>query len=112
MTHTTHSTRTLAAILLLAAGGAHASDVADAAVKTFTANETLKAGELNQNFSALKQGVNSKQDKLTGSCAAGSFVRQVNADGSLVCDVGTGPAGPQGPIGPVGPQGATGPADG
>jgi hypothetical protein len=52
---------------------------------TFQPNTKARAEEVNANFDATRDAVNSKQNKLTGACTTGSFVSRVNADGSLVC---------------------------
>lgn len=61
---------------------------------TFVSGTKALAEDVNANFTATQKAVNSKQDKLTGACGARSFVKQVNADGSLACEtpatVGTG----------------------
>ena len=53
---------------------------------TFVSGTKAVADEVNANFTATQKAVNSKQDKLTGACSARSFVKQVNADGALVCE--------------------------
>jgi hypothetical protein len=44
------------------------------------------AADVNQNFSATATAVNSKQNRVTGTCQPGQTVLSVNADGTLVCD--------------------------
>ena len=72
----------------------------------FVAGEKAVADEVNQNFQALMQGVNDndsrisnselaiisnstevskKQNEISGSCAIGSVVIQINSDGTVVC---------------------------
>src|SRR5882724_2655504 len=54
--------------------------------KTFVPGAPATAADVNQNFSATATSVNSKQDRVTGTCPAGQAVRGVNADGTVVCD--------------------------
>ena len=71
---------------------------------TFEANTTAKASEVNNNFLSLQSGMNTnsvrinsndtdianlqtnKQDRVSASCAIGSSIRVINADGSVVCE--------------------------
>jgi hypothetical protein len=72
---------------------ATASDVADDALTTFQSNTTAKSSEVNANFSTLKDAVNTKQDKVTGTCPSGQAIREIAADGTITCetdDVGAG----------------------
>lgn len=52
------------------------------------------------------------QRRVTGSCAVGSMIRAINADGTVICEAAatgaTGPQGPAGATGSMGPAGATG----
>jgi len=66
-----------------------ASNVADSDIVTFTANATAKAAEVNQNFTAIKNAVNSKQDAVSGTCAAGSAISAIAANGTVTCEVVT-----------------------
>ena len=51
------------------------------------------------------------QRRVGASCAGGSAIRSVAADGTVSCETALqGPAGPQGPVGVTGPAGPTGPA--
>lgn len=79
-------------MLMLLVGALHTAAFAQDVntLTTFSNGAKTNADEVNTNFTTLKDAVNSKQDKLIGACAAGSFINQVNADGSLVCDT---PAG-------------------
>lgn len=47
------------------------------------------------------------QQRIVGTCPAGSAIGEVAANGSVTCSSGL--TGPQGPIGPIGPAGAPGP---
>jgi hypothetical protein len=53
------------------------------------------------------------QARIAATCAAGSAIRGVAADGTVSCETAlqgpAGPTGPAGPAGPAGPQGLTGP---
>jgi hypothetical protein len=51
------------------------------------------------------------QARIAATCAAGSAIRGVAADGTVSCETALqGAAGPTGPTGPAGPAGAQGPA--
>lgn len=54
--------------------------------QTFVPGTPATAADVNQNFSATATAVNSKQNRVTGTCPAGQAVLSVNADGSVVCD--------------------------
>jgi hypothetical protein len=70
---------------------------------TFVAGTVIKAADVNANFSALKSfvdalevNVNAKQNRVTDTCAAGSSIREIAADGTVTCeadDVGVGGGG-------------------
>jgi hypothetical protein len=51
---------------------------------TFKAGDVISSEQMNQNFAALN---NTKQDLVTGTCAAGSSIRAVAADGTVTCEV-------------------------
>jgi hypothetical protein len=51
---------------------------------TFKAGDVISSEQMNQNFAALNNG---KQDLVTGTCAAGSSIRAVAADGTVTCEV-------------------------
>jgi len=74
---------------------------------TFTADTTAKASEVNANFSVLETAVDgnandiatntndistnatdiaTKQKRVTGTCAVGSAIIEIKADGTVVCD--------------------------
>lgn len=63
-----------------------ASNVADTDIVTFTANSTAKAAEVNQNFTAVKNAVNTKQNAVSETCAAGSAISAINSDGTVECE--------------------------
>ena len=54
--------------------------------KTFVPGTPATAADVNQNFSATATSVNSKQDRINGTCPAGQAVLSINPDGSVVCD--------------------------
>ncbi|MDH5786186.1 MAG: hypothetical protein OEZ16_11350 [Chromatiales bacterium] len=54
---------------------------------SFTAGTTAVAADVNANFDAVQTAVNTKQDRVTGTCAAGSSIRAVAADGTVTCEV-------------------------
>ncbi len=63
---------------------------------TWSSGDTLNATDLNQNFTDVKTSVddndtriNGKQDRVTGSCPAGSAIRSIQADGSVSCQATT-----------------------
>jgi len=84
---------------------------------SFTANTTAKASEVNANFSAVKSAVDgnandiatnasgiatnrsnittnandiaTKQQRVSANCAAGSSIRKINSDGTVVCEADT-----------------------
>ncbi|GGO17848.1 hypothetical protein [Deinococcus humi] len=53
---------------------------------TFQAGTPIRAAEVNANFSALRTGLDGKQNTITGSpCQTGQFVKGIGADGALSC---------------------------
>jgi Chaperone of endosialidase len=50
----------------------------------FKAGDVISAEQMNQNFAVLN---NSKQELVTGTCAAGSSIRVIAADGTVTCEV-------------------------
>jgi len=57
--------------------------------KTFVPGTPATAADVNQNFSATATSVNSKQDRVNGTCAAaGQAIKTVNPDGTVVCESG------------------------
>ncbi len=80
---------TLAAALTLTAATVQAGDLT--IPNTFVSGTKALAEQVNANFTATQTAVNSKQNKITGACGTALYVKQVNADGTLVCDnpVGT-----------------------
>lgn len=83
---------TLAAVLTLTAAATQAGDLI--IPNTFVPGTKALAEQVNANFTATQTAVNSKQDKITGACGTGLYVKQVNADGTLVCDNPVGTSGP------------------
>lgn len=53
----------------------------------FQADTPALASEVNTNFSDTETAVNSKQDRVTGTCPAGQSIRVINADGTVTCEV-------------------------
>ena len=77
----------LSALITLSAA-AWGADVG--ALNQFAGNTTISATAVNQNFDALKAGVNTKQDKLDTACIAGQALANVTqATGAACTDVGT-----------------------
>lgn len=67
---------------------------------TFVANDPAVAADVNENFTAVETAVDDnnsritavesgKQNRVTGICASGYSIRQINADGSVVCELDT-----------------------
>ena len=65
---------------------------------SFTANTPAVAAQVNGNFTAVKSAVDNnharlttaemgKQNRVVGTCAAGSSIRTINTDGSVVCQM-------------------------
>lgn len=52
---------------------------------TFVPGTPANAADMNANFSATSTAVNSKQNRIIGTCPASQWMQGVNADGSLVC---------------------------
>ena len=52
---------------------------------TFVTGTPASAASVNQNFSATATAINGKQNLVTGTCPAGSSIRAVNSDGTVVC---------------------------
>ena len=65
---------------------AWSADLTSNNLKTFVPGTPATAADVNANFSAAATAINSKQDRINGTCQAGQTVLSVNADGSLVCD--------------------------
>lgn len=51
---------------------------------TFKAGEIISAEQMNQTLEALNEG---KQERVGGSCAAGSSIRSIDDDGTVACEV-------------------------
>ena len=71
-----------------------------AGLTTFTAGTPARAEDVNNNFNVVKSAVDNndgritvnavdlqnKQSRVSGTCAAGSSIRTINSDGSVVCE--------------------------
>ncbi len=86
-------------VMLVGSGTALAGDVT--IPNTFTAGTRAVAAEVNANFDALAAEVNdnnariadnarNKQNRVSGTCAAGSSIRAIAADGSVTCETDSG----------------------
>ena len=53
----------------------------------FQAGDVISADQMNQNLQALDDG---KQERVTGVCAAGTSIREIGVDGSVVCETDDG----------------------
>ena len=53
---------------------------------TFVAGTPASAASVNANFSATATAVNTKQDRVAGTCAAGQVIASINVNGSVVCE--------------------------
>src|SRR6266513_501717 len=71
-------------LLAFAASLAWAADLT--VPNTFVQGQPAVANEVNQNFSATATAVNSKQDRVIGTCPTGQAIRIVNQNGTVVCD--------------------------
>lgn len=73
----------------LAAWGLYAIGVGG--LTTFSPKTPIKASEVNNNFKALNDG---KQERIGGSCAAATAIREIKTDGSVDCvSISGGPGG-------------------
>jgi hypothetical protein len=61
---------------------AYAVDITD----SYTTGDTLTATKMNN----IKSGVNSKQNRVTGTCTPPLVIEAINADGTVVCAPATG----------------------
>ncbi len=52
---------------------------------TFAPNTVISSTQMNDNFAAFQTAVNSKQDRVAGTCASGQFMSAVNQDGTVAC---------------------------
>jgi hypothetical protein len=96
-------------LALLLAAPVQAGEVGG--LTSFTAGTRAVAAEVNANFTAVKTAVDdnharidshaaaianlttAKQNRVVGSCAAGWSIRQINADGSVLCQQDTNAGG-------------------
>jgi len=96
-------TRNRYALLGLIAGSVLMWGGSVGTLTTFQANTKAKAAEVNANFSAVKTAVDgnagdiaTKQKRVTGTCAVGSAIIEIKADGTVVCDDSSKVAAPTG----------------
>ena len=66
-------------LAILTSMGAQAVDIGD----TYITGGTLTLS----NMENIKAAVNSKQNRVTGTCPAGESIRVINADGTVTCEV-------------------------
>jgi hypothetical protein len=92
-------------IVLLPALATTVAMAADLTIpKTFVPGTPATAADVNANFSATSTAVNSKQNRVTGSCSVGQAIRAINADGTVVCETGLATTASLLNYMPVGPQ--------
>jgi len=65
---------------------AWSTDLTPQNLKTFVPGTPATAADVNANFSATSTAVNSKQNRVVGTCPAGQSIQTVNADGTVVCE--------------------------
>lgn len=53
---------------------------------TFVSGKSAVASEVNQNFSATATAVNSKQDRVNGTCPTGQAIQVINQNGTVTCE--------------------------
>ena len=53
---------------------------------TFVPGTPAVAGDINTNFSATATAVNSKQNRVNGTCPAGQTIQSVAANGAVTCE--------------------------
>jgi len=68
----------IASSFLLTSGITNSADIND----NYNLGDTLTANTMNN----IKSAVNSKQDRVNGSCAANQAISSINADGSVNCE--------------------------
>lgn len=56
--------------------------LADDITDTYTTGDTLTVSTMNN----IKSAVNSKQDRVTGTCPAGTAIASINSNGTVVCE--------------------------
>ena len=54
----------------------------------FTAGTPAVASEVNDNFTEVETAVNSKQNRVTGTCPEGESIRVIAEDGTVTCENG------------------------
>lgn len=65
-----------------------------ATLNTFASGDVVSSEKINQNFANLNADITnlntSKQARVTGTCVAGSSIREIAADGTVTCQTSTG----------------------
>lgn len=74
------------AAAVLTAIDARAANIGDNDLVGFEAGRKAVAAEVNNNFGKIKDAINSKQDRIVGTCGPGSAIAAVNDNGSVVCE--------------------------
>jgi hypothetical protein len=57
---------------------------------TFVSGKAAVASEVNQNFSATATAVNTKQDRVNGTCPTGQAIQVINPNGTVTCEAFSG----------------------
>jgi hypothetical protein len=92
-------------IVLLSAFASAVAMAADLTIpNTFVPGTPATAADVNANFSATSTAVNSKQNRVTGTCSVGQAIRAINPDGTVVCETGLATTANLLNYMPVGPQ--------
>lgn len=74
-------------ILFLACAQVDAADLLVTDLIQFNSGDPSSASDVNTNFETLRSAVNTKQDKVVGSCSGGGqAIAVINDDGTVVCE--------------------------
>jgi hypothetical protein len=52
---------------------------------SFAPNTAISSAQMNENFAAFQAAVNSKQDRVAGTCSASSAIRAIDPAGAVTC---------------------------
>ena len=90
MKYTTNRRELRTLVIGLGIGLSGLSVLAAVLPHSFAPNTPIRSAEVNANFAALNTA---KQERVTASCAAGSSIREVKADGTVTCETDDSNAG-------------------